>query len=185
MVNYQLGKIYKLVVKDTHEILYVGSTCEKYLSNRMGKHRTDYNRPEDKRRYIPVYNYIKETCGIDNIIIVLICNFPCDTREELLSEERRQTELIGFDKLKNVRRQLLTDDEKKQYKKNKEHTEKRINYKKKYEKTEKRVEYKKQYNKQYIQIKEFCECGSQVIKCKMNRHKQSIKHLKYIESKMN
>ena len=37
MVNYQLGKIYKIVCQITGEV-YVGSTCEKTLARRLVSH---------------------------------------------------------------------------------------------------------------------------------------------------
>ena len=42
MVNYQLGKIYKLV-DNTNGNIYIGSTCKPYLSSRLAAHKTDYN----------------------------------------------------------------------------------------------------------------------------------------------
>ena len=41
MVNYQLGKIYK-IVDNTNGNIYIGSTCEKYLSNRLSGHQSKY-----------------------------------------------------------------------------------------------------------------------------------------------
>lgn len=43
MVNYQLGKIYKIVDNVTGKI-YIGSTCEPTLARRLVKHRSDYKR---------------------------------------------------------------------------------------------------------------------------------------------
>ena len=39
MVNYQLGKIYKIVAGD---LMYIGSTCEPTLSRRLTNHVCDY-----------------------------------------------------------------------------------------------------------------------------------------------
>ena len=41
MVNYQQGKIYKIVDK-TNNNIYIGSTAEKYLSKRLQKHIAHY-----------------------------------------------------------------------------------------------------------------------------------------------
>ena len=38
MPNYQLGKIYKITSSHT-DLCYIGSTCEKYLSSRLGGHK--------------------------------------------------------------------------------------------------------------------------------------------------
>ena len=39
MVNYQLGKIYKLV-DNTNGNIYIGSTCKPYLSSRLVQHKS-------------------------------------------------------------------------------------------------------------------------------------------------
>jgi hypothetical protein len=43
MVNYQEGKIYKIISPLTDKI-YVGSTTKKYLSERLCRHLCDYKR---------------------------------------------------------------------------------------------------------------------------------------------
>ena len=43
MVNYQLGKIYKIVCNITDEC-YVGSTCQPTLAHRLTKHVSAYKR---------------------------------------------------------------------------------------------------------------------------------------------
>jgi group I intron endonuclease len=82
MVNYQNGKIYKLV-NDIDDDIYVGSTC-KQLSNRMAKHRTDAKASNHKQR--KVYQKMN-AFGIEHFKIVLIENHPCDSREELTRRE--------------------------------------------------------------------------------------------------
>jgi hypothetical protein len=39
MVNYQNGKIYKIVSGD---LIYIGSTCEPTLARRLAKHKINY-----------------------------------------------------------------------------------------------------------------------------------------------
>ncbi len=41
MPDYKLAKIYKLVSGKTNQI-YIGSTCEKHLSNRLAGHKSHY-----------------------------------------------------------------------------------------------------------------------------------------------
>ena len=43
MVNYQLGKIYK-IVDNTNGNIYIGSTCEPTLARRLSNHVQDYKR---------------------------------------------------------------------------------------------------------------------------------------------
>lgn len=52
MVNYQLGKIYKIVDLDSNQC-YTGSTCEPTLAKRLAKHVSDYRQHlKGKGRYI-------------------------------------------------------------------------------------------------------------------------------------
>ena len=41
MVNYELGKIYKIVRNET-KLIYIGSTSQKYLSTRLEGHKRSY-----------------------------------------------------------------------------------------------------------------------------------------------
>ena len=41
MVNYENGKIYK-IESHSGDMIYIGSTTKKYLSQRMDTHRTDF-----------------------------------------------------------------------------------------------------------------------------------------------
>ena len=44
MIDYSKGKIYKIIGRDSdgNEECYIGSTCQPYLSSRMGSHRARY-----------------------------------------------------------------------------------------------------------------------------------------------
>jgi len=76
MPNYQNGKIYKIVC-DVTNLIYYGSTVQKYLSNRITGHR------ENNKKGM--------TSGIDGMTnpkIYLVEKFPCECKEELLKRER-------------------------------------------------------------------------------------------------
>ena len=85
MTNYNLGKIYKIVRKTDNALIYVGSTCEPMLCKRFDKHKqnakTSFNRK--------VYRTILDNGGWENHQILLIKVYPCDSRDELHSEEAR------------------------------------------------------------------------------------------------
>ena len=74
MNKYSRGKIYK-IVDNTNDNIYIGSTVEKYLTNRLSKHK--YNK---KCRSILI---IKN----GDYDIKLIENYPCESKEELESRE--------------------------------------------------------------------------------------------------
>ena len=71
--KYQRGKIYKLVSSETDKI-YVGSTIQK-LKKRKSEHKTKPNKSS------------KLICCYDNFNIVLIKNYPCNSKKELEREE--------------------------------------------------------------------------------------------------
>jgi hypothetical protein len=90
MVNYQHGKVYKLVSFQNDKV-YVGSTCES-LSLRKAKHKHDF-----KRYLLGNYNYVSsfEIVKYDDADIILLENCPCETKEELHARERFHIEAIN------------------------------------------------------------------------------------------
>ena len=89
MVNYQFGKIYKIVC-DVSDFVYVGSTCQS-LCKRWVEHKSRINK-NYKRKF---YEYV-HTIGIEYFHIILIKYFPCNNKEELFREEQ-----LEYDKIKN------------------------------------------------------------------------------------
>jgi hypothetical protein len=83
MPDYQKGKIYKIINYEDDDI-YIGSTCET-LSKRMTKHRDDLKRyKQGKTNYITSFQILEKPSAK----IVLIENYPCDSREELTMREQ-------------------------------------------------------------------------------------------------
>jgi len=84
MVNYQNGKIYKLI-DNTNGSIYIGSTTQS-LSRRLDGHRGHY------KHYL---NGTGRICLSFKIIqnndykIILICNCPCNNIEELHKIEQK------------------------------------------------------------------------------------------------
>jgi hypothetical protein len=85
MVNYANGKIYQIIPTCEHEEgdVYIGSSAEVNLCNRMSKHRYNY------RHRGVVYTACKlfEKYGEDNLKIELIEAFPCQSKTELEARE--------------------------------------------------------------------------------------------------
>ena len=86
--KYQNGKIYKILNTEDDKV-YVGSTCQKLLSKRMGKHREDA-----LTRTYPLYKHMNEI-GIDKFYIELIMSYPCSSKDELIAKEREWIKAIG------------------------------------------------------------------------------------------
>jgi len=83
MVNYKLGKIYRLECNVTG-LVYVGSTCEPTLAKRLTKHVAVY------RSYLKgTFNYVSSFKILENddYDIILIEKYPCNDRDELHSRE--------------------------------------------------------------------------------------------------
>ena len=90
MVNYQLGKVYK-IVDNTNGKIYIGSTCSLYLSIRLAGHNNNY------KRYL---NGLQGNMTSSELIkngdydIVLIEECKCDNKMQLYARERHYIDLL-------------------------------------------------------------------------------------------
>tara|TARA_R110000823_G_C15684195_1_gene474591 strand:+ start:107 stop:646 length:540 start_codon:yes stop_codon:yes gene_type:complete len=82
MLDYKNGKIYMIYPKCEHEEgdIYYGSTAEIRLSARMCKHRTSKNNECCCIKLFKKY-------GVENCIIELVEDFPCENRQQLNKRE--------------------------------------------------------------------------------------------------
>ena len=82
MEKYQNSKIYNIVSKSS-DLVYYGSTYCK-LSYRLSGHKSDYKSYlNGKRNYRSSYELMK----LGDAQIILVEDFPCDTKKELLARE--------------------------------------------------------------------------------------------------
>jgi len=85
---YNRGKIYKLVSYQTDKI-YIGSTCKPYLSDRLAGHRNDYKKHQNgKYHYVTSFEIMK----YEDVDIILVENYPCESKQELHARERHWIE---------------------------------------------------------------------------------------------
>ena len=85
MVNYNNGKIYK-IVDNTNGNIYVGSTTQKYLYDRLSKHKNSYKRfLEGKGKYCCTSCEIIKNNNYDIILLELVNS---NSKDELKSRER-------------------------------------------------------------------------------------------------
>jgi len=144
MPNYQESKIYKIVDLN-EEMVYVGSTCQKYLSIRMAQHRASYKREE----YCSSHEIFNKY-GMENCKILLLENYPCNNREELCKKEGEFIKQLNC-----VNKQIAGRTEKeyqKEYRENnkdkiKEYRDNNKEYQKEYRENNK--DYIKEYQKEY------------------------------------
>tara|TARA_R110000787_G_scaffold213335_1_gene322880 strand:- start:43 stop:582 length:540 start_codon:yes stop_codon:yes gene_type:complete len=178
MPDYSKSKIYKIVCNETGATYY-GSTVQK-VSERMGKHRS--RMVCSSRQIIERGNY-----GYS-----LVEEFSCDTKEQLHARERWYIENNDC-----VNKQIPTRTRKEYNEANREKIQEQRNEYREANKEkiqeyyqankEKIQEQKKEYyeaNKEKIRekIRErvVCECGCEVNKNELPRHRRSKKHLALI-----
>ena len=186
MERYQKGKIYTLRSNATDKY-YVGSTCLP-LSKRLYKHKTYYKDFQNgKGNYISSFDILEH----DDCYIELLEEYPCSSKDELLKREgelQRQfiEETVNRYIAGNAKNRKERDD--RYYQNNKEKCAERT---KKYreENSEKVKKARKEYyeknkdkKKAWTNERVLCECGSDVRRGTIARHKRSQKHIKYLES---
>lgn len=137
MSGYENGKIYK-VIDENDDIIYVGST-KQTLKRRWGYHEFK----------------------CDEYKIVLIENYPCESKNELRKMEQKFIDLYNEMGLLNQRKAYRTKEEEKEYIK-------------KYKKSDKYKEHQKEYQKR----KEKCPfCDKMMGKAYIKHHiKNSCKN---------
>lgn len=170
MIDYQNGKIYKIVCDDP-ELMYIGSTCQT-LSNRMSAHRQMMKRYIDgKGNYISSFGIV----GSEGSHIVLIENHPCNSKEELLARERFHIE-ANVCVNRNIPGRGYDAEYIKQYNKNRYESRK-----------DEYIQRAKQFNQQHKEqikqkalAKEVCECGAVVCRNASYAHKKTTKHIRLL-----
>ncbi len=172
--KYQGSKLYK-IISNLSDDIYIGSTCEKYLSNRLGKHRSDYKRYlEGKESYTSSYELLK----LSHYEIILIENYPCNNKDELKARESywiKQLDCVNKNIPGRTHKQWLDDNKVHCKEYAKEHYEKNkvtvaTTHSKYYEK-----------NKEHISAQKaqicICECGRQYTHGKRARHMKTAYHI--------
>lgn len=207
MVNYQNGKIYRILSKTGKQ--YVGSTTQN-LAKRKSGHVRMYNawlKNKEDINFTTSFTLFEE----GDVDIVLIENYSCENKEELLRRERYWIENIEggcvnkviptrtIHEYRQSNKKQILEKNKHYYQQNKD----RINERDKqyYEANKKQIlekdkqyyeqnkeqilEKAKQYreiNKDKLQEKTKCPCGGCFSKQNIRRHERSIIHQDYIKN---
>lgn len=165
--KYTNGKIYKIISDSTDQI-YIGSTCEPRLCNRMRGHRNNLRRYKDgKTNYITSFELLDK---YEDCKIILIEDFPCENKDQLTKRERYW---IEQNKTVCVNKSIPSRTKEGYYNDNKNNI------------LEKAKEYYDMNKHMIIHVKSQklnCECGSQFRKGDKARHLNSKKHQNYISS---
>ena len=185
-----------IVCKDLSvDYVYVGQTTN--LFNRRSTHKSRCNNEKDKKYHYPVYQKIRENGGWENFVVVEIEKFPCKDYNEAASRERFFIEqfslqnntlnkviptrtdkewrndnidrLLEKEKIyRDNTKQIRSDKMKIYYQENKD------------SKLEKRRIYynnHKEIESEKAKIKVKCECGSEVQKGDIAKHRRTKKHI--------
>lgn len=108
MVNYQNGKIYKIVCNKTGKC-YIGSTAKLTLAQRLVGHKEGFKKwSADQKHYTSSYEILKE----GDYYILLIEDFSCDSKDQLRAREQYH---IDHNDCINMRKSLRTEEQKKEY----------------------------------------------------------------------
>ena len=132
VIDYQNAKIYKICCKDvTVKECYIGSTTNLY--KRTSQHKSICNSKNERCAgyNFNVYVFIRENGGWANWDLVIIEDFPCNTKHELHTRERFHIENLHDTLNKHVPSRTQKEYEKEYYRDNLEHIR----------------EYQKKYNK--------------------------------------
>jgi hypothetical protein len=160
MPDYSLAKIYKIVCNTTG-LIYVGSTCEPTLARRLANHRRNLNHWEKNGKgcYITSYKVLENS----NYDIVLIENYPCNSKDDLHKRERHYIENI------NCVNKVIPKRTRKEY------------VEQYYENNKEKIA---QYKKEYYNKKEkyLCTCGKTLTQCNKIKHEKTKKHQDYVNS---
>ena len=193
MPNYSNGKIYK-IVDNTNGNIYIGSTCEKYLSNRLAGHRSKYTAYLNGTNSKQMTSF--EILKNGNYEIILIENVVCNSIAELHARERFH---IENNECVNLIVPFRTDAEHTEYHKEyrEQHKVQRTEYlaeksdiikeqTKKYREEHKdeinahKKVYREQHKEQIKQCKATvctCKCGLTYTLCHKSRHEKSQRHI--------
>lgn len=187
-MDYSNACIYKIVNIDNcddadNKDFYIGS-C-KHFKNRRYSHKSACNNIKSKEHNQNIYRYIRQNGGWNQWNMILLEEYPCNSKYEL---EQRERELIEEMK-PNINKNIPTRNRKERYLVNREklkqlYLNNRERLKQKYiDNRQKKIEYQKQYNlinRERILQKVACDnCGCRVVKSHLERHKQTNKCINF------
>ena len=151
MPNYQNSKIYKIISPSNPDLIYYGATTQN-LSMRMAGHRRNTSAS-------------KEILCYEDAIILLVENYPCNSKEELFKKEGEyilnnncvNKHVAGRNRKQHYEdnKEILKEQRKKNYENNKD---KEKEYQKEYYELNKEIlkeQRKKNYEDNKEKIKEY------------------------------
>ena len=136
MNKYSNGCVYMLKCKDNMiKDVYIGSTIHPYV--RYCVHRCRVKNQNLKESRYAVYECIRNSGGWDNWEFIIIVNYPCESKNELLLRERYWCEI--HKPTLNIKNSLMYENSKQEYSRN---------YNREYARRPERKQYAKNYYSQ-------------------------------------
>ena len=148
--DYSKAVIYKIEHLEKPELVYVGSTTD--FTKRKYQHKKNSNDENSKAYNFKLYQMIRSNNGFESFKMMIICEFPCKNKIELvIEEEKNRKELQAT--LNSCSAYNTVEDTKKQDKHYRETNK------------EKLKEYFKEYRKiNKEQLKEYYEKNKEKLK---------------------
>ncbi len=171
-IDYSNTIIYKIVCNDLSVTeIYIGHTT--HFRQRKCQHKNNCINSNSKDYNYPLYKFIREHDGWVNFSMIEIEKYACNDSNEARARERFYFDLLNANL--NMLKPLLTDEERKQMKKE-------------YQQTEHCKEYNKEYSKKYREDnkdiqnakkreKVTCSCNAIIARGQMSKHLKSFKHI--------
>ena len=166
MPDYQQSKIYKIINEELKGLVYYGSTTQK-LNYRFIKHKN-------------LNCSSKALFSVGTPVIILLEEYPCETKADLLKRERywiENNECVNIEIPGRTQKETI-ELKKQHYQDNKE-IYKLKNKKYRQDNNEKIKEKRNEKRNE----KTDCECGGKYIYSSKSRHIKSKKHIKFISLK--
>lgn len=190
--KYHNGKIYK-IVNDIDDKVYIGSTCQP-LYKRLFEHKLRVKHDKNRQLY-KHYNDI----GVEQMKIILVEEYKCNNKMELLKKEREYIENIdqsirlnrtiptrdktewthcNKDKVKTTQEKYRNNHKEKIKDKRMDNKDKKKEYDKIY------YENKKQVISDKLKNKIICSCGMEIKISNKSQHLKTKKHINSIAIKL-
>jgi hypothetical protein len=200
-INYQNTIIYKICCKDINITdTYVGHTTN--FDKRKNQHKTSCNNENNKSYNCYVYQFIRDNGNWNNWEMIEIELYSCENKRQAETRERYWLETLGA-----TLNQVIPTRTKQEYQKEYYHENREIlneKHKEWYEANKEQIsEYQKDYQKEYYEAnndillkkkreyyeankekilenfkeKITCECGCELTKSNLPKHRKTKKHL--------
>lgn len=178
MVNYGQNVIYKLCCKNPEiKNIYVGHTTN--FRRRKSEHKSDCENKNKLCYNFNVYSFIRENGCFDNWDMVLIEEYPCETKLQAHRRERYWIEFLNATLNCSIPTRSDEEYKKKYYSENRD------------EMLDKQKKYREQNRDEILEksrmkkVKVICECGYEILKHNMSNHIKTNRHKKIIKNTTN